>query len=145
MQRGHFNHLQENVRYIINEISDNIRSQTDRNHALTPTDMVLLTLRFLACGSFLQINGDIMGVDKATANRAIDNVTRVQAGLAPHFIKMPSDIHELNVIERCFGIWKRHFYILALGISLSVQMVEAIVVATAVLHNIALAMMTSQI
>jgi hypothetical protein len=48
-----------------------------------------------------------------------------------------SQIRTRNPIERCFGCWKRRFPILALGIRLNLEKVEAIVVATAVLHNIA--------
>lgn len=48
-----------------------------------------------------------------------------------------SQIRTRNPIERFFGIWKRRFPILAQGIRLKVQCVEAVVVATAVLQNIA--------
>ncbi|XP_044259845.1 putative nuclease HARBI1 [Tribolium madens] len=46
-------------------------------------------------------------------------------------------IRTRNPIERCFGIWKRRFPALAFGIRLQRHKVEAIVVATAVLHNMA--------
>nr|CAH7762167.1 unnamed protein product [Callosobruchus chinensis] len=46
-------------------------------------------------------------------------------------------IQTRNPVERCFGVWKRCFPILALGIRLKVEKVEAVVIATAVLHNIA--------
>lgn len=48
-----------------------------------------------------------------------------------------SQIRTRNPIERFFGIWKRRFPILAQDIRLKVQCVEAVVVATAVLQNIA--------
>ncbi|ERL84661.1 hypothetical protein D910_02088, partial [Dendroctonus ponderosae] len=48
-----------------------------------------------------------------------------------------SQIRTRNPIERTFGIWKRRFPILSFGIRLKLEKVEAIVVATAVLHNIA--------
>lgn len=48
-----------------------------------------------------------------------------------------SHIRTRNPIERCFGVLKRRFPILALGIKIKLQSVEAVVVATAVLHNIA--------
>lgn len=46
-------------------------------------------------------------------------------------------IRSRNVVERTYGIWKRRFPILALGIRVNRRNVEAIIVATAVLHNIA--------
>lgn len=48
-----------------------------------------------------------------------------------------SHIRTRNVVERCFGVLKKRFPVLALGIRLNVKKVEAIVVACAVLHNIA--------
>ncbi|CAH2015230.1 unnamed protein product [Acanthoscelides obtectus] len=43
-----------------------------------------------------------------------------------------------NVVERQYGVWKRRFPILKLGMRLDVHTVMAIIVATAVLHNIAI-------
>ncbi|CAI6371601.1 unnamed protein product [Macrosiphum euphorbiae] len=43
-----------------------------------------------------------------------------------------------NVVERSYGVWKRRFPVLSLGIRLDLSKVEAIIVATAVLHNIAI-------
>ncbi|KAI4455646.1 hypothetical protein MML48_9g00004124 [Holotrichia oblita] len=258
------------VEYVINEIADEISSESNRNHALSASEMVLLTLRFFACGCFLQTTGDMMGVDKSTASRAVNKVTRAIARLATNVIKMPSTAEEIdqtkhqfyniskfprcvgaidahilkfnhleemmqriteiekvffsintqvicnanltitnivcrwpgashdanifrnsnihnkfenvefgnalllgdsgygvksymmtplanpqtpaehlyneaqirtrNVIERCFGVWKRRFPILSLGIRVSIEKVEGIVVACAVLHNIACSM-----
>ncbi|KAJ8928921.1 hypothetical protein NQ314_018447 [Rhamnusium bicolor] len=48
-----------------------------------------------------------------------------------------NQIRTRNPIERFFGVFKRRFPVLALGIRLNVHKVEAIVVACAVLHNIA--------
>ncbi|KAI4455685.1 hypothetical protein MML48_9g00014051 [Holotrichia oblita] len=48
-----------------------------------------------------------------------------------------SQIRTRNPIKRCFGVWKRRFPILALGIRCKIENVEAIVVACAVLHNVA--------
>ncbi|XP_011347753.1 uncharacterized protein LOC105285310 [Ooceraea biroi] len=47
-------------------------------------------------------------------------------------------IRTRNTIERVFGIWKRRFPILALGSRFSkVERVLPVIVATAILHNIA--------
>lgn len=51
-----------------------------------------------------------------------------------------SQIRTRNPIERTFGVLKRRFPILALGIRLKITKVEKLVVATAVLHNIAINM-----
>lgn len=49
-----------------------------------------------------------------------------------------SQIRTRNPVERTFGVWKRRFPVLALGIRLKLSSVEAVIVATAVLHNIAM-------
>lgn len=46
-------------------------------------------------------------------------------------------IRTRNVVERCFGVLKRRFPVLSLGIRLKIEKVEPIVTASAVLHNIA--------
>ncbi|KAJ8913903.1 hypothetical protein NQ315_005700 [Exocentrus adspersus] len=43
-----------------------------------------------------------------------------------------------NVVERSYGVWKRRFPILSLGIKLNYTRVQAVIVACAVLHNIAI-------
>lgn len=47
-----------------------------------------------------------------------------------------SQIRTRNVVERSYGVWKRRFPVLSLGIRLHLSKVEAIIIATAVLHNI---------
>ncbi|KAF9406914.1 hypothetical protein HW555_012892 [Spodoptera exigua] len=49
-----------------------------------------------------------------------------------------SQIKTRNVVERAFGIWKRRFPILSRGISIHLHRVPGIIVATAVLHNLAI-------
>ncbi|XP_045453625.1 putative nuclease HARBI1 [Melitaea cinxia] len=49
-----------------------------------------------------------------------------------------SQIRTRNVIERAFGIWKRRFPILSKGINVKLKRVPGIIIATAVLHNIAI-------
>ncbi|XP_066593204.1 putative nuclease HARBI1 [Prorops nasuta] len=48
-----------------------------------------------------------------------------------------SYIKTRNVVERMFGIWKRRFPILALGMRYKLENIMPIIVATAVLNNIA--------
>lgn len=48
-----------------------------------------------------------------------------------------SQIRTRNVVERSYGVWKRRFPVLAVGMRVKLQTVLNIIVATAVLHNIA--------
>lgn len=48
-----------------------------------------------------------------------------------------SHIRTRNVVERSFGVWKRRFPALAFGLRTQPLTAQAIIVATAILHNIA--------
>lgn len=41
-----------------------------------------------------------------------------------------------NPIERVFGVWKRRFPVLAMGLHLNLTTIQSVMVATAILHNI---------
>ncbi|KOB75059.1 putative nuclease HARBI1 [Operophtera brumata] len=45
-------------------------------------------------------------------------------------------IRTRNCIERCFGVWKRRFPVVALTLRLSLLRAHTVIIATAVLHNI---------
>lgn len=47
-------------------------------------------------------------------------------------------IRTRNVVERSYGVWKRRFPVLSLGIRVKLMRVPTIIVACAVLHNIAI-------
>jgi len=48
-----------------------------------------------------------------------------------------SQIRTRNVIERSFGVWKRRFAALVFGLKITPLTAQAVIVATAILHNIA--------
>lgn len=48
-----------------------------------------------------------------------------------------SQIRTRNVVERFFGVWKRRFPVMALGLRVKLVRVFPIITATLVLHNIA--------
>ncbi|XP_046803828.1 putative nuclease HARBI1 [Lucilia cuprina] len=47
-----------------------------------------------------------------------------------------SQIRTRNVVERCFGVWKRRFPVLSIGMRIAVNTAMTVIVACAVLHNI---------
>lgn len=49
-------------------------------------------------------------------------------------------IRTRNSVERAIGLWKRRFPIMAYGARLKLRTVKTIIIATAVLHNIAIDM-----
>lgn len=48
-----------------------------------------------------------------------------------------SIIRTRNVVERQYGVWKRRFPILSTGIRLNLETAMSVIVATAIIHNIA--------
>lgn len=70
-----------------------------RNFAVTSRQMVLMTLRYFASGSFLVVCGDFVGVHKSTASR-----TRVSAiaRLSSKFIRFPETEEEISVTRQEF-------------------------------------------
>lgn len=45
-------------------------------------------------------------------------------------------IRTRNCVERSYGVWKRRFPVLSLGLRMHIKKIQSIIVATAVLHNI---------
>ena len=88
--------------YITNLLARDLRRSTARNHALTPLHQVLIALRFFASGSFLQVIGDTVGVDKSTVSRAVSDVARALAAKQEMFIKWPTTNAELVENKNAF-------------------------------------------
>jgi hypothetical protein len=66
--------------------------------------MLLITIRFFATGTMLNMVGDLMGIHKSTTSRIIYKVSRALALLAREFIKFPNNQAEINEIKRGFYI-----------------------------------------
>jgi len=70
---------------------------TKRNHALTNEQRLMLTLRVLASGSFLEVVGDTFGVDKSTASRAFDEVISAILALKDEYLNTDLMLREDNL------------------------------------------------
>ncbi|KAI4471928.1 hypothetical protein MML48_1g12668 [Holotrichia oblita] len=68
--------------------------------SITNNEDGLLTLRFLATGSILQVAGDFSGVDKSTVSRVINKVSRAIAHMHETFTTLPDD--EINTVRQGF-------------------------------------------
>ncbi|XP_055918560.1 putative nuclease HARBI1 [Eupeodes corollae] len=55
-----------------------------------------------------------------------------------------SQIRTRNCVERSYGVWKRRFPVLATGLRCRLDTVQSVIVACAVLHNIAIDQNESQ-
>ncbi|VDI64052.1 Hypothetical predicted protein [Mytilus galloprovincialis] len=84
----------EGLTFISNLVSDDITRKTQRNHALTVSQMVMVTLRFLATGSFLQVVGDTIGLYKGTVSLIVSDVLTSLCNKRDEFIKWPRNVDE---------------------------------------------------
>lgn len=73
-----------------------------RSSALSADDMIFATLHFLATGSILRVVGDLGGIDKSTASRAINVVLRCIARLRADYVEMPTTQEEIDEIRQGF-------------------------------------------
>lgn len=73
-----------------------------RNNAISPLEMLLITLRFFATGCFLKVTGDIHGIHTSSACRIINKVSRAIARLSGEHIYMPRTENERNIIKSGF-------------------------------------------
>ena len=81
-------------------------------------------------------NGLLLG-DSAYPSKSYLLTPLLNPGRPAEILYNKAHIHTRNIIERLFGTWKRRFPILALGMRYKLQKVMTIIVATAVVHNIA--------
>lgn len=92
----------QTVMHVVDLIEDDIRSDTERNHALSPTLQVLIALRFLATGTFHRVMGDLVGVERTTAGKKIRKVIRALARLRGRFVNLPVSRREVEATKRNF-------------------------------------------
>ncbi|XP_028417869.1 putative nuclease HARBI1 [Dendronephthya gigantea] len=93
----------ETIRYITRLVEDDIQPQTNRNHPVSAIRQVLITLRFLASGSFQQVTGDtVAGLDKSTVSRIIRRVTVALSRRIDQFIRFPNSQEERDATKQGF-------------------------------------------
>lgn len=61
----------------------------------------MLTLRFLATGTFQSVVGELFGVEQTTASRTINRVTKAIVRLMPKYVKLPSQ-QEADIMKAKF-------------------------------------------
>ena len=87
--RDRFRFRRDSITFITELLYNDLMRPTRRNHALTVETQVLIALRFLACGSFQQVIGDVIGVDKSTVSRTIYSFCNAIKRKSPEFIQFP--------------------------------------------------------
>ncbi|XP_063216585.1 putative nuclease HARBI1 [Bacillus rossius redtenbacheri] len=97
-----FRITKQTTRHLMIEINDFIKFRTDRNSAISPTNQLLLTLRYYATGGTLTSVGDFAGVHKTTAGRVVKRVSEAIAFLRPQYIKLPQTEEEIEQAQVSF-------------------------------------------
>ena len=98
IQRFRFSRVE--IFSLVNELSDDLSFQTDRNAVLTPTLQLLLALLFYANGAFQNTMVDMIGVHKSTACRVIRRVSLALSRRLPRYVKLPNEAEAIADKQR---------------------------------------------
>ena len=99
--RSRYRFGRDSIEFLTEILKNDLQRQTKRNHALSPTQQILVALRFFASGSFLQLIGDTVGLPKSSVSRAVKDVSLALAQKQNEFISWPSPA-ELQEVKRGF-------------------------------------------
>ena len=89
--RDRYRFNRDSIYAIANFVREDLERPTRRNHAMSVEEQTCIGLRFLACGSFQQVIGDISGRDKSTVCRVIQNFCEAIVKRRREFVKMPDE------------------------------------------------------
>lgn len=89
----------------VHVLLDRIHARLEHSHkyrtSINQLLHLLITLRFYASSSFLEIDGDIFGVHKSTVSRTVVRVSRAIASLRDEYIMLPEG-EEVHRVQREF-------------------------------------------
>lgn len=102
--RARFRFSKEAVRdVILPALFADLARPTTRNQALTPIQQLCTALRFYACGSYMRILGDTMGLHSTTVSKVVRNVSiSIIHRLKDAYVKIPNNQNELLEISNDF-------------------------------------------
>ena len=105
--RSRYRFGREGINFIAELLSQEIAPSTKRSHSLSVTEQVLVTLRFLVSGSFLEVIGDtFLPYDKSTVSRVVRGVTLALASKVNDFVNFPTTLKmsETKSSTICFAL-----------------------------------------
>ncbi|KAK4882777.1 hypothetical protein RN001_006096 [Aquatica leii] len=83
---------------LLNLFGNQIEPATFRNKSISSKDQLLITLRFLATGSFQQVIGDHINIHKSTVSRIVRRVIKCIASLKPRIPgSFGNDLDNINL------------------------------------------------
>ena len=99
--RSRYRFGKEGIKFIGDLLADEISPSMRRSRSFSATEQVLITLRLLASGSFLEVVGDtFLSYDKSTVSRVIRRVTKALAAKVNDFVKFPATRNERDEVKR---------------------------------------------
>ncbi|KAF0750919.1 putative nuclease HARBI1 [Aphis craccivora] len=84
------------------EFLNRFRLNKDTNNAVTPSQKLLMTLRYYATGSFIATCADFAGIHKTTGGKIVIEVSKAIAALRPDFIHFPTTDDEIRKVKQDF-------------------------------------------
>ncbi|XP_070844131.1 putative nuclease HARBI1 [Chaetodon trifascialis] len=87
----HFRFGNADIKYIADFVRPKLQRRTQRSHSLSVEEQVLIALCFYASGTFYQVVGDNIGVDKSTVSDVVKAVSIALASLVNQFVSLPKD------------------------------------------------------
>ncbi|XP_060740456.1 putative nuclease HARBI1 [Tachysurus vachellii] len=87
--RDRFRMYKQNVADIIILLEPRLSSHSLRGRPIPPSLQILITLRFLACGTFHRETGDLCGVSEPTVCKIVHQVCNAICKLKDDYIKFP--------------------------------------------------------
>ena len=94
------------INNIVAFLREDLEFGYNRKGSLSPELQVLIALRFYATGTFQNMIGDTVNVDKSTISRTIHRVTRALCARAREQIRLPST-EQANRQKRAFATMGR--------------------------------------
>uniref|UniRef100_UPI003AAAE056 putative nuclease HARBI1 n=1 Tax=Centroberyx gerrardi TaxID=166262 RepID=UPI003AAAE056 len=79
------------IKYTADLVRPKLQRRTRRSHGLSVEEQGLIALRFYASGTFYQVVGDNIGVDKSTVSDVVKAVSIALASLVNQFVSFPKD------------------------------------------------------
>ena len=79
----------DSIQYICDLVDGDLRRPTNRNHALSVETQVLTSLRYLASDGFMQLNGDVIGIDKSSVSRVVHDFCKAIVAKKDQFVLFP--------------------------------------------------------
>ena len=88
--RARYRFGKNTIAFIVNLVHDKISLPTKRSFSISATEQILIMLRFLATGSFLQVTGDTFAaLHKSTVSRVVRRVCLALSCKLDQFVKFP--------------------------------------------------------